>query len=174
MKKFGEIIFGLDNHALQKVLRETDWDVICGAIIPENDDVQEKVFSNISARLANLFRHEKECGFGIISEDAQRRIVSTISQLGERGEIIITPETADEIKRFQKESSSELKKIILKRKMKNPLNRKGMNALKEPSKKKKMRSRIMADCLFLHILILNIPLNLSFLFSEKDLICCQV
>ncbi|GHV51631.1 hypothetical protein AGMMS49579_07360 [Spirochaetia bacterium] len=116
MGNFGKIILGLDNHALQMVLHKTDWNVIYGAIIRENNDVQKKVFDNISARLANLLRYEKKDGFWTNSENAQRKIVSTINELAEYRRIIITLETADEIKRFQKESSLELKQDNFKEK----------------------------------------------------------
>ena len=90
-----DIILEMDDRSIQKVLREThDYDLTI-AIKNENEDIKEKVFRNLSKRMALILKENLEILGPMRAQDiraAQERILNIIHELENRGEIVITRE----------------------------------------------------------------------------------
>jgi len=90
-----DIILKMDDRSIQKVLREThDYDLAI-AIKNENEDIQEKIFRNLSKRMALILKENLEIMGPMRTQDiraAQERILSVIFHLEETGEIVVTRE----------------------------------------------------------------------------------
>ena len=86
---FEDIIL-LDDRAIQKVLRETDGQILCQALKGVEKDVQDKIFRNCSERAAALLKEDMNF-MGPIRlsdvEDAQQTIINIIRKLEDSGEI---------------------------------------------------------------------------------------
>ncbi|MCA9448547.1 MAG: flagellar motor switch protein FliG [Candidatus Omnitrophica bacterium] len=89
---FEDIIL-LDDRAIQQVLKEVDQKELAMVMKGSSDEVSEKVFSNMSARAAEIIKEDMEF-MGPVRlrqvEEAQQRVVSIIRRLEESGEITIT------------------------------------------------------------------------------------
>lgn len=87
-----EDIVMLDNRAIQKVLREVDTAELAKALKAVDDEVQDKIFRNMSKRAAALLKEDMEY-MGPTRrkdvEEAQQKIVSIIRRLEEQGEVVI-------------------------------------------------------------------------------------
>ncbi len=86
-------IEGVDDRSLQRVLREIDLhNDLPMALKAADDSVKEKIFENISQRAAETLREDMEF-LGPVRlndvEEAQQKIVNTIRELDEAGEIVI-------------------------------------------------------------------------------------
>ena len=87
-----EDIVQLSDKAIQMTLREIDNDDVALALKTASEEVEEKIFSNMSERAANMLQEDMEY-MGPVRlrevEDAQQRIVNVIRELEESGEIVI-------------------------------------------------------------------------------------
>ncbi len=87
-----EDIVKLHDTAIQRVLREVDTRDLARAMRGANEEVNERIFKNMSRRAANMLREEIQF-MGPVRlrdvEEAQQRIVQIIRRLDETGEIII-------------------------------------------------------------------------------------
>jgi flagellar motor switch protein FliG len=95
-----EDIVMLDDRSIQKVLREVDSAELAKALKSVDEEVQDKVFRNMSKRAAGMLKEDMEF-MGPIRvkdvEEAQQKIVAIIRKLEEAGEIIIARGDEDEL-----------------------------------------------------------------------------
>jgi flagellar motor switch protein FliG len=87
-----EDIMLVNDKGIQAMLREVDNDELVMALKTASDALREKIFSNMSARAAELIKEDMEfMGPVRVSdvESAQQRIVDIVRRLEEAGEIII-------------------------------------------------------------------------------------
>lgn len=87
-----EDIVTLDDRSVQRVLKEVDTASLSVALKAASDEVKEKIFGNVSERVAGVIQEEMEfIGPMRLSdvEAAQQRIVESIRRLEEEGQIII-------------------------------------------------------------------------------------
>ena len=87
-----EDIIHVDDAGIQKTLREIESKDLALALKTANEQVQEKIFKNMSARARDMIREEIEF-MGPVRlrnvEEAQQKIVSVIRRLEEAGEIVV-------------------------------------------------------------------------------------
>ena len=94
-----EDIIMLDDRAVQKILRELDAQEIALSLKGTDNDVQEKIFRNMSKDAAASLKEDIEfIGSVLIKnvEETQQKIVSIIKRLEESGEIYISHSTEDD------------------------------------------------------------------------------
>lgn len=88
-----EDINTLDDASIQKVLREVDTKELALALKGVGEEVQNRIFKNMSERAANMLREEIEF-MGPVRlrsvEESQQRIVGIIRRLEEAGEVVIS------------------------------------------------------------------------------------
>jgi len=88
-----DLILKMDDRSLQRVLRETyDYDLTI-ALKNENEEIREKVFRNLSKRMALIIKENLEILGPMRAQDiraSQERILNIIYQLEKVGEIVIT------------------------------------------------------------------------------------
>jgi len=96
---FEDIVL-LDDASIQKVLREVDAKELAMALKGVNEDVQGRIFKNMSERASAMLREEMEF-MGPVRlrsvEEAQQRIVGIIRRLEETGEIVVARGGGEEI-----------------------------------------------------------------------------
>ena len=95
-----EDIITLDDRAVQRVLANCDQRDVVLALKSANSEVSNKLFSNMSARLAESIRDDLEITTNVRMkdvEDSQQRIVGIIRDLEEKGEIVILKGGKDDI-----------------------------------------------------------------------------
>ena len=95
-----EDIITMDDRSIQRFVRDCDPRDLVLALKTANADVSSKLFSNMSARMAESIRDDLEVTTNVRIkdvEDAQQRIVSVIRDLEERNEIIIMKGGKDDI-----------------------------------------------------------------------------
>ncbi len=87
-----EDILTLDDASIQKVMREVDGKELALALKGVGDEVQARIFKNMSERAASMLREDMEF-MGPVRlrqvEEAQQRIVSIVRRLEEAGEIVV-------------------------------------------------------------------------------------
>jgi flagellar motor switch protein FliG len=87
-----EDIIMLDDGSIQKVLREVDVKELSLALKGVAEEVQQRIFRNMSERAANMLKEDMEF-MGPVRlrnvEEAQQRIVGIIRRLEEAGEIVV-------------------------------------------------------------------------------------
>lgn len=87
-----EDITSLDDPSIQKVLREVDIKELGLALKGVGEDVQNRIFRNMSERAANILREDMEF-MGPVRlravEEAQQKVVTAIRRLEESGEIVV-------------------------------------------------------------------------------------
>lgn len=85
-----EDIVNLDDRAVQQILREIEMKELALALKGTSEDVQQKIFTNMSERAAEMVKEDMEF-MGPVKlknvEDAQQKIVAVIRRLEEAGEI---------------------------------------------------------------------------------------
>ena len=95
-----EDIQTLDDRSIQRLLKEVDTKVLTIALKGAPEEIQNKIFSNMSERAASMVKEEMEFMGPLRVKDvdeAQRQIVEIIRTLEEEGEIVImTGEGSDE------------------------------------------------------------------------------
>ncbi len=91
MYQFSDLL-KIDDRGVQRLLREVDKKDLAYALKIADDDVKQKIFSNMSERAQDLLKEELQY-MGPIRlkevEAAQIRIIDTVKQLEESGEIVI-------------------------------------------------------------------------------------
>ena len=95
-----EDIITMDDRSVQRVLRDCDPRDLVLALKTANADVSNKLFTNMSARMAESIRDDLEVTTNVRMkdvEDAQQRIVGVIRDLEERNEIVILKGGKDDI-----------------------------------------------------------------------------
>jgi hypothetical protein len=85
-----DIITTLDDRAVQKVLREIDFQEIAKALKGESEAVKEKIFNNMSKRAARMLKDEIECPTQLKDVRSQGKILNIIRCLEQTGEIVIS------------------------------------------------------------------------------------
>ena len=87
-----EDIIMLDDNSIQKVLREVDGKELALALKGVGEEVQQRIYRNMSERAASMLKEDMEF-MGPVRlrqvEEAQQRIVGVIRRLEEAGEIIV-------------------------------------------------------------------------------------
>jgi len=95
-----EDIITMDDRSVQRFVRDCDARDLVLALKTANADVANKLFSNMSTRMAESIRDDLEVTTNVRIkdvEDAQQRIVGVIRDLEERNEIIIMKGGKDDI-----------------------------------------------------------------------------
>ena len=88
---FEDVIYVQDD-AFRKVLTEVDNGVIALALKTANEEIEKKFFSNMSKRVGDSVREERELlGPRLLSEveAAQQQVVDAIKRLEAKGESIV-------------------------------------------------------------------------------------
>jgi flagellar motor switch protein FliG len=82
----------LDDRSIQAVLKEVDMKELALALKGCSEEVQQRIFKNMSERAANILKEDMEF-MGPVRlrnvEEAQQRIVAIIRRMEEAGEIVI-------------------------------------------------------------------------------------
>ncbi len=95
-----EDIITLDDPSIQKVLREVEMKELGLALKGVGDEVQSRIFRNMSERAANMLREDMEF-MGPVRlrsvEEAQQRVVAIIRRLEESGEIVVARGGGEEL-----------------------------------------------------------------------------
>ncbi len=87
-----ENLLDIDDRGIQAIVREITSDVLVVALKGAEPELQEKIFSNMSKRAAELLRDDLEAkGPMRVSdvEEAQKQIVQTVRKLADDGTIMI-------------------------------------------------------------------------------------
>ncbi len=87
-----EDILKVDDKGIQAILKEVDNEELCLALKTGSDELKEKIYSNMSARAAELIKEDMEYMGPVRLSDveaAQQRIVDIARRLEDAGEIII-------------------------------------------------------------------------------------
>ena len=95
-----EDIITMDDRSVQRFVRDCDPRDLVLALKTANAEVANKLFTNMSARMAESIRDDLEVTTNVRMkdvEDAQQRIVGVIRDLEERNEIIIMKGGKDDI-----------------------------------------------------------------------------
>lgn len=96
---FEDIVI-LDDRSIQRILREVDGKELALALKGANEEVKSRIFKNMSERMGKMIRDELEY-MGPVRvrdvEEVQQKIVATIRNLEERGEIVISRGGGDEL-----------------------------------------------------------------------------
>ena len=95
-----EDIITMDDRSVQRFVRDCDAKDLVLALKAANADVANKLFSNMSSRMAQNIKDDLEITSNVRMrdvEDAQQRIVGIIRNLEEKGEIIILKGGKDDI-----------------------------------------------------------------------------
>ena len=96
---FEDIVL-LDDRSIQKVLREVDTQELAKALKGVDNEVQEKIFRNMSKRAASLLSEDMDF-MGPIRirdvEEAQQKIVNIIRKLEDAGEILVARTGEEEV-----------------------------------------------------------------------------
>ncbi|MDE7034935.1 MAG: flagellar motor switch protein FliG [Eubacteriales bacterium] len=95
-----EDIMTMDDRSVQRFVRDCDPRDLVLALKAANEEVQGKLFKNMSGRMAESIRDDLEVTTNVRMkdvEDAQQRIVNIIRGLEEKGEVIIMKGGKDDI-----------------------------------------------------------------------------
>ena len=95
-----EDIVTMDDRSVQRFVRDCDPRDLVLALKTANAEVSNKLFTNMSSRMAESIRDDLEVTTNVRMkdvEDAQQRIVSVIRDLEERNEIVILKGGKDDI-----------------------------------------------------------------------------
>lgn len=87
-----EDIIQLDDRAIQAIMREVDMKELATALKGVNNEVQNKIYRNMSERAVAMLKEDMEFMGPVrlrVVEEAQQKIVAVIRRLEESGEIVI-------------------------------------------------------------------------------------
>ena len=88
-------IAGLDDRAIQKILREIDMSELVAALKGASGEIRDKIFRNMSKRAAEMAQYEMEQP-GAVEVERTKKAVDKINtvmvKLMERGEIVLGEE----------------------------------------------------------------------------------
>jgi len=94
---FDDLIL-LDDRSTQRILKEVDNRTLAVALKGASEEIKNKIFTNMSERAANMLKEEIEY-LGPVRvkevEDAQRNVMTVVSQLEESGEVFISRDGSD-------------------------------------------------------------------------------
>ena len=82
----------LDDRGMQRLIREISVDVLVVALKGVDTELQEKFFTNMSSRAADMLREDLEAKGPVRLaevETAQKDILGTAKQLADEGELMI-------------------------------------------------------------------------------------
>lgn len=82
----------LDDRAIQKVLRDTDQQVLAKALRGASTEVQDKIFRNMSKREATMLKEDMEWMGRVRTQDveaAQASLVQIVFNLSNKGDILL-------------------------------------------------------------------------------------
>ncbi|MAJ47853.1 MAG: flagellar motor switch protein FliG [Planctomycetes bacterium TMED75] len=88
-----EDILLVDDKGIQSVLKEVDNDELCLALKTASEQLQQKIFTNMSSRAAEVVKEDMEFMGPVRLSDveaAQQRIVDIVRRLEDAGDIVIT------------------------------------------------------------------------------------
>lgn len=94
-----EDIITLDDRSIQRVLREVDTKDLALSLKGSNQDVQDKIFKNMSERAATILKDDMEYMGPVRAKDVQEKqtvIVSIIRALEGTGEITVSRSTEED------------------------------------------------------------------------------
>ncbi|ODM25680.1 flagellar motor switch protein FliG [Clostridium sp. Bc-iso-3] len=95
-----EDILSLDNRSIQRFLREVDNNQLAIALKGTNEEVQSKIYANMSKRMVEMVKEDIEF-MGPVRikdvEEAQQKIVNIIRKLEDAGEIVISRGAGDDV-----------------------------------------------------------------------------
>lgn len=95
-----EDILTLDNRSIQRFLREVDNGQMAIALKGSTEEVQNKIYANMSKRMQEMIKEDIEF-MGPVRlkdvEEAQQKVVNIIRKLEDAGEIVISRGGGDEI-----------------------------------------------------------------------------
>lgn len=90
----------LDDRSVQQVLREVDTKELAVALKGTNDEVQRKIFDNMSERAASIIKEDLQF-MGPVRvkqvEEAQQKIVAVIRRLEDAGQIVVVRGGEDQL-----------------------------------------------------------------------------
>ncbi|HRK20972.1 MAG TPA: flagellar motor switch protein FliG [Fimbriimonadaceae bacterium] len=95
-----EDIVQLDDRAIQAILREVDMKELATALKGVGNDVQQKVYKNMSERAVGMLKEDMEFMGPVrlrVVEEAQQKIVAVIRRLEEAGEIVVGRSGEEEV-----------------------------------------------------------------------------
>lgn len=87
---FGEIL-GLDDRAVQRILREIDFADVAKALKGSNEEVRNKIYRNMSKNAADMLKEEIEFMGPVREKDiyeSQAKITTVVLRLEADGEIV--------------------------------------------------------------------------------------
>lgn len=87
-----EDIVQLDDRAVQAILREVDMKELATALKGTGNEVQEKIFKNMSERAMSMLKEDMDFMGPVrlrVVEESQQKIVGVIRRLEEAGEIVV-------------------------------------------------------------------------------------
>ncbi len=87
-----EDILAMDNHSIQRFIRDCDMKDIVYALKGASQEMLQAFFSNMSSRMAETVQSDLEITFNVRLRDvetAQQKIVAIIRKLDESGEIVL-------------------------------------------------------------------------------------
>ncbi len=95
-----ENLLALDGRSLQMILREVNNDSLTMALKTASEEMKEKIFSNMSARAADMIRDDLDA-MGPVRlsevEAMQQSIVKIAMKLEEEGKLVISTTVGDEL-----------------------------------------------------------------------------
>lgn len=95
-----EDIVQLDDRAIQAILREVDMKELATALKGVGNDVQAKVYKNMSERAVGMLKEDMEFMGPVrlrVVEESQQKIVAVIRRLEEAGEIVVGRSGEEEV-----------------------------------------------------------------------------
>jgi flagellar motor switch protein FliG len=95
-----EDLVKLDNRAIQEILREVDIKVLAKALRGANEEVQQKIFSNMSQRAAEVLKEDMEAlGPTRLSEveEAQMEVIRVVLRLRDEGRIVVSASGEEDV-----------------------------------------------------------------------------
>lgn len=95
-----EDIIQLDDRAIQAILREVDSKELATALKGVNQEVQFKIFKNMSERAVAMLQEDMEFMGPVrmrVVEESQQKVVGVIRRLEEAGEIVVARSGEDDV-----------------------------------------------------------------------------
>lgn len=95
---FDDIVL-IDDRGLQKVLRSVESQELAVALKASADEVQEKIFRNMSERAAQILKEEMEVSGAVRIKDvtdAQKKISKIVQDMERKGELVISGRGGEE------------------------------------------------------------------------------
>jgi len=94
-----ENLLSVDDRGIQSILREVQSDTLIVALKGTDDEMKEKIFSNMSSRAAEMMREDLDAKGPVRLKDveeAQKAILETATRMAEAGDISLGGKGDDE------------------------------------------------------------------------------